>query len=351
MEKQPRLFSFFITALNFIHAKNPKIDSLKSVLQKTENDSVKLNLLNSIFYEYINTDTAEATIYCEKILDEAEKTKYNFEKADAFRIAGIYFGNIYNYEKAIENYEKAKILFKSFNNDAGNIGYAKTLTNVGSLFHRNGDFLTALEIYLEAESILTKYDENTILLKVYNSLADVHLYLNKNEKAMMYMDKAKSLSNLVNDPAVKAEYLISYANNLVYQNKFEEAAKIYETVNLIAEKNNFYRLLSVCAYDYGFMLSRQGNYKDAEVYCLKSAEYARLSGSKFDQCDAMYKVGAANYHMQKFDKANKILLATLKQAEELKSKLLQRNIPWIRRRLRWNLEKMAFKLSLQLLRI
>lgn len=317
---------FFTATLNFVHAKNPKIDSLKSVLQKTENDSLKLNLLNGIFYEYINTDTAEAKIYCQKVLNEAEKTKYYYEKADAFRIAGIYYGNIYNYEKAIENFEKAKTLFKSFNNDAGNIGYAKTLTNFGSLFHRNGDFLTSLEIYLEAESILTKYEENTILLKVYNSLADVHLYLNKNEKAMIYMDKAKSLSNLVNDPAVKAEYLISYANNLVYQNKFDEAAKIYNDAKRIAEKNNLYRLLSVYAYDYGFMLSRQENYKDAELYCLKSAEYARLSGSKFDECDAMYKVGAANYHMQKFDKANSILLKTLKQAEELKSKLLQRNI-------------------------
>ena len=317
---------FFITALNFAYAKNQKIDSLKSVLQKTENDSVRLNLLNSIFYEYINTDTAEAKNYCEKVLNEAEKTKYNFEKADAFRIAGIHYGNIYDYEKAIEYYDKAKILFKSFRNDAGEIGYAKTLTNIGSLYHRNGDFATALEIYLEAESILTKYDENTILLKIYNSLADVHLYLTKNEKAMAYMDKAKSLSNLVDEPAVKAEYLISYANNLVYQNKYDEAAKIYEDAKRIAEKNNLYRLLSVCAYDYGFMLSRQGNYKDAEIYCLKSVEYARLSGSKFDECDAMYKVGAANYHMQKFEKANKILLATLKQAEELKSKLLQRNI-------------------------
>lgn len=314
-----------ITAAS-VPGQNPKLDSLQNVLGTAANDSIKLNLLNSIFYSYINTDTAKAKEYCEIVLKEAGSTKFNFEKAEANRIAGIYYGNISEFDKAIEHYEKAKSLYKSFHNKAGNTGYAKALTSLGALFHRNGDFETALEIYLEAESILIKYNENTALLKVYNGLADVHLYLNKNEKALTYMNKAKSLSNLIDDNAVKAEYLISYGNNLTYQNKFDEAAKTYDRARVIAEKNNLYRLLCVFAYDYAFMLGRQNNYKDAEIYYLKSVDYARKSGSKFDEYDCMYKVGAANYHMGNFEKANKILLETLKNAEAIKSKLLVRNV-------------------------
>ena len=309
-----------------VSAQNKKLDSLQNAFNIAANDSIKFNILNSIFYSYINTDTAKANEYCKKVLKEAESTKILFEKAEAYRITGIHFGNIAEFDKAIDYYRKAESLYKSLNSDNGNIGYAKTLTNLGAFYQRNGDLETAMEFYLEAESILLKYNDNNILLKVYNGLTDIHLYLNKNEKALLYMDKAKSLSNLIDDPAVKTEYLISYGNNLTYQNKFDEAAKIYQQAGQIAGKNNLYRLLCVYAYDYAFMLTRQERYEEAEPYYVKSVEYARKSGSKFDEYDSMYKVGATNYHMKKFEKANKILLETLKHAEEIKSNLLIRNI-------------------------
>lgn len=316
-----------LSTLNIsVFAQNQKLDSLHTDFSKAENDSSKLNILNSIFYFYINTDTAKAKEYCAEVLKEAGSTNYDFEKAESYRIAGIYFGNAADFEKALFYYNKAEKLYGSINTKAGNIGFAKTLTNIASFFQKNGDMQTSLIKYMEAESVLLQHNDNAALLKIYLGLVDIHLHLNKNEKAMMYMDKAKSLSNLIDDPYVRVEYLINYANNLTYENKFKEAAPVYEQARTIAGQNDFFRLLSVCEYDYAFMLTRQEKYEESKIYYFKSAEYARKAGSKFDECDAMYKYGKAFYYNNELEAANKILLPALKQAEEIKSKLLIRNI-------------------------
>jgi signal transduction histidine kinase len=324
-------FILFFPALFFIitttsDAQNKKTDSLKVILVQSKNDSLKLNALNQLCSEYSNSDTANAGLYCRLMLKEAGNTKYLYEKADAYRTAGSFFNIIANYEKALEFYKNAISLFGRIKGEKSDIGYGKTLYSYGSVLHFSGDFKGALSLYLEAETKLKSYKEYNSLLNLYSNISDIYLKTNELEKADECVNKINLILDKITDPVVKCRYYISRANSFVYDKKYSEAIKYFDLVYKIAGPEKRFNILSSWAYNMGFMLSQQNKFDEALQYYTKSMNYARSFGSKYDEYDAMYKIGLMHYYARRFDKANSILLEALKNAESIKSKLLIRNI-------------------------
>jgi signal transduction histidine kinase len=140
------------------------------------------------------------------------------------------------------------------------------------------------------------------------------------------MKKGVELTDLIDDPSVKADYYNSYGNMYIYENEHIKAKEFFDIAREIGLKNSLYKHLSKTEYNYAYLLSREEKYLEAQKYYTKSLEWARKSGDKYDICDAMYKVAFMSYYMEDFNKANKLLLEALEYAENIKSKILKRNI-------------------------
>jgi signal transduction histidine kinase len=74
------------------------------------------------------------------------------------------------------------------------------------------------------------------------------------------------------------------------------------------------------------MYYKQKMYKDEFVYNEKLLNLAKISGSKNDECEAMYKIGSNYSHLNNYSKATELLDSALGLAVQLKSKVLQNEI-------------------------
>lgn len=326
---KPIYFSTFVIvalSVSVVRAQNRKADSLHTMLNNTMNDSMRVRLLSEICEEFMVTDTANARIYCDRMLKSANETASSFEKAVAYRTAGTYFNTAAQYGRSLDFYRKALDLFGKLPGRVAVLAYGETLSSYASVFHHRGDFETALVLYLEADSILSRYNEYSARLILYNDISDIYLKLMRTDKSMDYVARINSIIDSVSDPVVKSRFYISHANMLVYQGKYDEAAGYFEMARKIAEPERKYNVLTNWAYNYGFMLSQQKKYDEALAYYTRSMNYARIFGSRYDECDALYKVGLMHYYCRRFEKADSILRNALTFAEHINSKILVRNV-------------------------
>lgn len=316
-----------LTMLSAIsQSQDRRADSLVALLRSASDDSASVRLLADACTEFIDTDTANARLYCKRMLAAASRTNSPYEKAIAFRTAGTYYNVAADYARSMDYYRKAIDIFRRLPAAEAGADYGKTLFSYGSVFHHRGDFQTALSIYLEADSVLSGHRDYATRLVLCNYISDIYLKLMRTDRSMAYVRKINSIIDSVSDPVAKSRYYISHANMLVYRDKYDSARIYFEMARRITEPAKRYNVLTSWAYNYGFMLSRLDRFDEALEYYSKSMQYARMFGSRYDECDALYKMGLMDYYAHRFGRADSVMRAALKMAEQIKSKILVRNV-------------------------
>ena len=139
-------------------------DTIEKKLRTIKNDSTKLDYLCDVCVQFINTDKPKAKQYCQLMIDISKNCKNDFKNANAYRLAGIYYQEIQDYQNSLNYYNKAINIIAKIHNANGKILYAKTLESFGTLYHSNGDFESALKLYLKADSIFSEYHEVNALI-------------------------------------------------------------------------------------------------------------------------------------------------------------------------------------------
>jgi tetratricopeptide (TPR) repeat protein len=121
-------------------------------------DGLSVKQLTDSCWKYMNQqDTTESKKYCEFLLTVSVKTNNDYAIGNAYRTMANYYLITNNYSRSIEFYDKSVKLSKSLTDKEGQLLYAECLLNFGLIFHKNGDFKTALEKYMTAEKIYYKY--------------------------------------------------------------------------------------------------------------------------------------------------------------------------------------------------
>lgn len=320
------LIYLFILPFSILSAQESIIDSLKSELKTAKTDSLKIFLLTEITYQYINIDTEQAKVYCEKMLKEAETTTFMYGKAEALRIAGNFYNINSDYEKAIEFYKKAGDVYSTVNSRNGRIGFAKSKMCLGTVFDLNGDFKEALTLYIEAEPVFYELKDYTSMLNVYNCIANIYMQISRYDLVQKYNEKMESVVTLTDNPYDVCRYYVSLANLARHYREYGKAEEHLAKARQIAWPAKYYMMLTTIEYNYGNLLSLQKKYDEAQVSIGKAIEYARKAGMKYEECDAIYNSGLVYLDAGKTEKANTVFLNALGYAREIGSKTLMQNI-------------------------
>ncbi len=317
-------FFFIITTLNVFASDHAP---LKKAILLASNDSVKLDLLNEYLGESLEKDSIELNPYIANAIKLAEKTNNDLQRAKTFHVLGKYYTNIYIFEKAIKYLESAKnAVLKESNAPAYQKELGAILSSYALLYHLNGDFDIALEMYFESLEYLIKTDDFDSLIKLYIRISDCYYKTREDDKGISYFQKAFALTDKANSPKSKAEMFINYGNSLTYENKYDSAELMYNKALEISFQTNSHILKHNIYYNKGFIYSQQDKYQQAlESYELAYQE-SKAANNTFDQCDALYKIGTNYYYNSQFRKAEEILDSAFRFAQRLNSSLLLRNI-------------------------
>jgi two-component system NarL family sensor kinase len=307
-------------------AQTQKADSLRNLIGSLHDDSLTILLRNKLILVLMPADSIEAKQLLNKNRLLSEQKKSSYLEGDYYLTAGIFYDKRAEYEQAMNNLTTALHLFNKTNSKPWTTASAKTQIVLGSIYHQQGDFATALGMYLPAEEITTRNNEYSSLREVLSKIGDCYLKLNQFDTAGIYARKNLMIVENLNNPYDKAAVYIDYGNWLNETNKYEEGLKYYDKAGQLLEKANDQGLYHTYYYNYGFLLSRKGKYAESLGYYEKAYNAALNSGVIFDQIDARYKTGLMNYYLKNYEVSSVILKEALSKASIIKSTILRRDI-------------------------
>ena len=148
--KYPILTFILLQLSLFVQAGNPRIDSLLNELVTIENDTVELELLYQLAWDYRRIDPRKTIEFASRLYDKASELENDRELARAFNLQGIGNSILGENAKAIEWFEKAIEAAEKTDDLSVQMG---PINNIGRFYMNHGKFLEALPYFQQAAQI------------------------------------------------------------------------------------------------------------------------------------------------------------------------------------------------------
>jgi len=279
------VFLFFLcTNTALATQKTKKIDSLKQKLQTyTLQDTLKVNLLNTIGYEYWIVDATESIHFGTKALELSKKLKYTKGAARANRVVGVAYwaqGNLNmalqyltishkGYQRIqdktglantrlnigmvyadLKEYKKALYYYEQAINEFTALGLkgriATTFTKIGTMLIEQNKDNEALQYLTDALQMHTGANFTYGIAEAHNKLGILYLHKNEIEQASYHIKKSMQLGSKISDKDGLTNNLILYGKILRKSSKLDQAAIELDKGLQLAKENNLkkYELLA-----------------------------------------------------------------------------------------------------------
>lgn len=190
-------------------------DSLKSILNKTDNDTAYVNILNQLAQHYCWSDQILAIDYAVKAEKIAQNCNYVFGLAEAYQNIGVIYADKENNKLALENYNKCYKLYQLNDNKAG---MAMILDNMGLIKRKEKKYKQALEYHNQSLNLKIELKDSTGISYSYGNIGLVYSDQGKYDKALIQFYNSLRLKETLKDKYGMAN---SYGNIGVIYFKIE----------------------------------------------------------------------------------------------------------------------------------
>lgn len=281
--KSKLIFIYFIFFISFSFAQQKEVlDSLLLRLQTDRNDTSKVDLYNSISWEYRNSDLEIVHLYADSALELSEKIGYHKGKVRShFNIGNLYYIQG-DYPNTINYYLKALAILEEIGDKQG---IANALMGIGNVHSAQRNLNEGIDYQMRALAIRKEIDDSLGMAASYNNLGSIYLEQKEYMKALEYhlqslkikqkKGKWQGLSSSYGNIGNIYQKLGNYAQALDYQLKALE----------IREKLNNKKGLVMSYTDIGNIYLAQKQHDKALMSHKKALEYAR---------EVNYSVGEIN---------------------------------------------------------
>ncbi len=278
MRKILVLAFLFVNSILGAQNLNPVIDSLEVLLLNyNSDDEFKVDILNTLGYEYWVIDPTKSVQFGNSALDLSKRIDYQNGIAKAQRIIGVADWALGNYDESLtklfpslENYTKL--------NDS--LGMANILMNIGLVYADQKNYEQALEYYFQGEKIFKKKNEKGRLATTKTKIGAVYTEIDNYVKAFEFLT-----SSLAMHKESGYRYGIAEASNRLgllfkekgdYQNALKYLTSSLQTSILINDFEGQSKTLE----NIGSIYLIQGDYINAEAFLLKALKTAQEVQSK-----------------------------------------------------------------------
>nr|WP_315150059.1 tetratricopeptide repeat-containing sensor histidine kinase [uncultured Flavobacterium sp.] len=261
---------------------NPQsVGHLKSELQKTPDDTAKINILNEIASAYKYSEAEEGLLYGKKALALAEKKSWIKGMADANENLGICSQTLSNYSVAHTYLQKALLLNKQTRNQAKISG---TLKNIAFVYLAQKNYTEAISYLEKALKINKSINSKKAIIYNLNDIAGVYFQQNNFKKAIEYYEQSLSINEEINDQNGYA-YCLSRIGEIYSKEKqydkavdnFSRALKNFEKTQTDNINNTLHQLSNV------YLLMSKSDPKNKEKYSALSSKTLKQISQKPEQ--------------------------------------------------------------------
>lgn len=253
-------------------------DSLLKVLKTAPADTGRVEVLNTISRQYLNTGDYEiAMSHAVEAQQLAEKLNYTKGLGNAYSNKGVIFWYQGESEKALENH----LLAIQYRNECADVqGVANSYNNIGLVYLNLSNYEKSLENNLKALKIREEIGDKNGTANSCNNIGVIYQKQNSYDKAIENYEKALKLRQEVGD---KFGIGMSYNNiGLIYLDKkeYREAVKNLLKGLAIREEIGDKKGMADSYLNLGTLYYQQQKYEKALEFVFKAAGINERIGNK-----------------------------------------------------------------------
>jgi tetratricopeptide (TPR) repeat protein len=251
-----------LNILNIISSPSPEVKRADGA------DTILVNTLNQLAYEYINLGNYEEALpYIQKALKKATDINYSKAIALAFNRMGIIYLYQGNYEKALNSLQQALIIYEKIGDKKGISGL---YFRIGGVYTSEGNYRKAINNFLKSLKIGEEIKDERSIAEAYNSIGIIYFYQRNNGKALENYAKSLKFFEVVGDKkriaGVHNNIGIVYGSSKDYKKALENQLIALK----IREETGDRRGIALSQCNIGNIYLLEGNCQKALEYQLKS---------------------------------------------------------------------------------
>jgi tetratricopeptide (TPR) repeat protein len=294
-------FILIFMSYHLVLAQNTKeVDSLANLLQKKLSPPLRLDILVQIAQMYSFAPTLSIN-YANQALPLAEQANKQREMGKIYRILGEAHQTQAAYDKSLESYLKAELIFEQIKDSAQ---LAVVYNQIGIIFKYQEKYDRALEFYYKALNIKGN-QKNKDITAMLNNIGVVYYKKKEYDKAIEITQQSFQLIDTSRDRLSYAIYKGNIGEYLVRKGDFKEGIpKLLSALGILKGTNNaYYEAFMLTFISQAFL--DQKKYPQAIAYakkCFAVASQIKANALIRDACRILKDTYQANK-----DLANAIL--------------------------------------------
>ena len=295
-----RAFKYILSILLLIPfltlTQNAEIDSLKSVIESSPPDTLRVNNLLLLSGKLAREYPEEAVKFANEANVLAEKL--NFQRGAAYSLKALgmpyYFQG--DYITVLVYWKQSYDKFEQIQDKKG---MANMLSNIGAIYFNGGDYTNAVDYYIKSLRVGEQINDT---LRIATALVNIGaVYYSKpatHDMALEYYKKALPLSEKLGDNDAIGTTTVNmgeiyfarkdYDSALIFYERSLEAYRKSETGNVPYSLNNIGKVYAI-----------KGNYDKAIEYQKEAYEIANDRQAKLEMTQAL--IGLGDTYLMKND--------------------------------------------------
>lgn len=307
MNRIKLLGSMLLIAFCLQSAAQNQIDSLKTVIQNSNEDTVKVNTLITLSGSLLKSDIEKARKYANEAKALADAIGFKRGQAYALKSIGMSYYFQGDYIETLLYWQQSLVTFQSINDKRG---IANLLNNLGAVNFNQGDDEKAITYYLGSLKVAEEIKDK---LRIATALVNLGaVYFNKestHDLALQYYLKALPLSEELGDHDAIGTTAVNIGE--IYLTKKDHiSAFIYFEKGLQAYKRSENGNVPYALYNLGRVYNLREQFGEAVKFQNEAFSLAQKMDRKKEMAQA--KLGLAEVYRAKKD--NNAAIAAYKDA-------------------------------------
>jgi PAS domain S-box-containing protein len=307
------LFSFVFIPV-FLFSQESRLDSLQKALSLCGNDTSRVNTLIAICWEHRLTMPETAINSAEQAISLARDLKFKNGEAKALNNIGVVYHLQGTFDKALQNYKAAALVYEQSGNTKG---LANVAGNMASVYQAKGNSALALEYYTRSIGLAKKAGDNQRIAISLGSIGIIYYNQGLYSKSLAYYFQSLSIRESLGDKQGMAYVLGNIG--LIYdaQRNYPMALQYYYKSLKIRQQLDDKRGIATALINIGMVYFAQNQFDKSLDYFLQALKISEECGFKKGLAAALNNTGDVYREKKQFEKAAENYEKSLKINEEM----------------------------------
>jgi serine phosphatase RsbU (regulator of sigma subunit)/tetratricopeptide (TPR) repeat protein len=244
-----------------LSAQDPRVDSLKNLLDNHGLDTTRVDLLNEIGDALYRVNPDEAIQYGTEAMNLAEMINYPAGKAMANKNIGLGYYMQGEYTEAFRYWEPAMELYEELGDRQM---VANLMSNMGAIYYTSGKNLEAMELWIPALKIAEEISDSTRISTLLMNIGVIYSERpSTHDSAINYYFRAIEMGEALGDQHMVGVTTINLGEVYLEKEEFDSALFYFEkALTIVTSSSDIAMTLNFI----GSIYSEMGDYQKALTY-------------------------------------------------------------------------------------